>query len=122
METGQTSSLDGEFAHGEGAQPSQLLGGLQALLVLGQRLPDGSGLLGPEVEGLVLLALVQEAQVLLLLLGHHDVHPAKQGNISTIFKQKFVLRLGENRKFQMEHSAKMTKLHKELRTKRESIR
>ena len=39
----------------------------------GQSLPDGPGLLGPQVEGLVLLVLVQLTQVLLLLLGHHDV-------------------------------------------------
>ena len=39
----------------------------------GQSFADGAGLLGPEVQGLVLLVLVQLAQVLLLLLVHHNV-------------------------------------------------
>ena len=40
----------------------------------GECLPDGTGLLGPQVEGLVLLILVKLPQVLFLLLSHHDVH------------------------------------------------
>ena len=45
-------SLDGKLAHGEGPQPTQGLGGLQALLVGGEGLADGAGLLGPQVKGL----------------------------------------------------------------------
>ena len=37
-------------------------------------LADGSGLLWAQVEGLVLLALIEFPQVLLLLLVHHYVH------------------------------------------------
>ena len=65
--------LDGVLAHGEGAKPAQRLGALQALLVTGERLADGAGLLGPQVERLVLLVLVELAEVLLLLLVHDDV-------------------------------------------------
>ena len=36
-------------------------------------LADGASLLGSQVQGLVLLALVELPQVLLLLLVHHDV-------------------------------------------------
>ena len=65
--------LDGVLADREGAQPPQGLGGLQALLVTSERLADSPGLLGPQVQGLVLLVLVQLPQILLLLLVHHNV-------------------------------------------------
>ena len=39
----------------------------------GERLADSAGLLGPQVQGLVLLVLVQLTEVLLLLLVHHNV-------------------------------------------------
>ena len=55
----------------------QLLGGLQRLLMSGEGLADGSGLLWAQVQGL-LLALIEFPQVLLLLLVHHYVNPAKQ--------------------------------------------
>ena len=38
-------------------------------------LADGASLLGSQVQGLVLLALVELPQVLLLLLVHHNVDP-----------------------------------------------
>ena len=38
-----------------------------------ERLTDSPGLLGPQVQGLVLLVLVQLPQILLLLLVHHNV-------------------------------------------------
>ena len=53
----------------------QLLGRLEGGLVGRQALPDGAGLLGPQVQGHVLLGLVELTQVLLLLLGHDDVDP-----------------------------------------------
>jgi len=65
--------LDGELAHGEGPQPVQLLLGLQLLLVRGQRLPDGTSLLGPQVLGNVLLVLVELAHVGLGRLVDDDV-------------------------------------------------
>jgi hypothetical protein len=65
--------LDGILADREGAQLSQGLGCLETLLVAGERLANGAGLLGPQVQRLVLLVLVQLAQVLLLLLMHHNV-------------------------------------------------
>lgn len=63
-----------ELANGEGAQAPESLGGLESGLVGGQGLADSASLLGPQVKGLVLLALVELPQVLLLLLGHHDVN------------------------------------------------
>ena len=70
---GEVLQLDGVLAYGEGTQPAQSLSGLEALLVTGKRLADGAGLLGPQVQRLVLLVLVELAEVLLLLLVHHDV-------------------------------------------------
>ena len=69
------SSFDSELPLGEGLQSAVLLGRLEAGLVSGQSLADGSGLLGAEVQGDVLLALVKLPQVLLLLLVHHNVDP-----------------------------------------------
>jgi len=57
----------------EGPEGMQSLGGLQRLLVGGESLADSPGLLWAEVQGLVLLALVELPQVLLLLLVHHNV-------------------------------------------------
>jgi hypothetical protein len=65
--------LDGVLAHGKGAQPPQGLGRLEALLMASERLANSARLLGPQVEGLVLLVLVQLPQVLLLLLVHHNM-------------------------------------------------
>ena len=42
--------------------------------MLGQSLSHSPGLLGSEVEGLVLLISVKLPQVVLLLLGHDNVH------------------------------------------------
>ena len=66
------SSLDGKLAHGEGPQTTQGLGGLQALLVGGQGLADGAGLLGPQVKGLKKINgyyNVQQIQVTFQLCG-----------------------------------------------------
>ena len=41
----------------------------------GQGLADGAGLLGPQVQGDVLLVLVELPKVLLLLLVHDNVNP-----------------------------------------------
>ena len=49
--------------------------GLEGSLMWGQSLSDGAGLLGPQVQWDVLLALVELPQVLLLLLVHNNVDP-----------------------------------------------
>ena len=41
----------------------------------GQSLSDGAGLLGPQVQWDVLLALIELPQVFLLLLVHNNVDP-----------------------------------------------
>merc|ERR1740137_428787 len=66
------SSFHSELPLWERPEGVQSLGGLQRLLVGGESLADSPGLLGAEVDGLVLLALVELPQ--LLLLVHHDVH------------------------------------------------
>lgn len=60
--------FDCKFAHRIEEILSLLLLGPQALLVLGQHATESSGLLGPQVQGLILLALVELPQVLLLCL------------------------------------------------------
>merc|ERR1712050_39981 len=67
----QQLDLDGELPLGEGALLPELAGRPQRGLVRRQRLADGARLLGPQVQGHVLLALVQLPQVLLLLLVPH---------------------------------------------------
>merc|ERR1719150_567736 len=68
-------SLDCELAHGELSERPLFLARLQTLLVLSEGLADGAGLLGPQVQGNVLLVLVQLPEVLLLLLVHDNVDP-----------------------------------------------
>merc|ERR1740137_475236 len=68
------SSFHSELPLWERPEGVQSLGGIQRLLVGGEGLADSPGLLGAKVDGLVLLALVELPQVLLLLLVHHDVH------------------------------------------------
>lgn len=51
------SGFDGKFADGVEASFALHLLGLQTLLVLVQHAPDGTGLLRPQVERLVLLTL-----------------------------------------------------------------
>jgi len=65
--------FDSKLPLGEGLKSALLLGSLERLLVAGESLPHGPGLLVSQVQGLVLLALVELPQVLLLLLVHHDV-------------------------------------------------
>ena len=43
--------------------------------MMGQSFANGASLLGPQVQGNVLLALVKLSQVLLLFLVHDDVDP-----------------------------------------------
>ena len=50
------SSLDGKLPLRERAHPTQVLGSLEGLLMSGESLPDSPGLLGAQVEGLVLLS------------------------------------------------------------------
>lgn len=62
-------SLDSEFANGvEAGLPLHLLGH-QVLLVFGQLTTDGAGLLGPQVQRLVLLTLKMKRTGLLEYLG-----------------------------------------------------
>ena len=49
--------------------------GLEGSLMWGQSLSDGAGLLGPQVQWDVLLALIELPQVFLLLLVHNNVDP-----------------------------------------------
>merc|ERR1719384_41274 len=67
-------SLDGKLPHGERPESVDLLGCFQSLLMGGEVLADGAGLLGPQIQRLVLLAGVELPQVVLLLLVHHDVN------------------------------------------------
>merc|ERR1719384_1707751 len=67
-------SLDGKLPHGERPESMDLLGCLQSLLMGGEVLADGAGLLGPQIQRLVLLSGVELPQVVLLLLVHHDVN------------------------------------------------
>jgi hypothetical protein len=62
--------LDGVIPLREVALPLLLLLGDAALLVLGEGAAQGAGLLGPQVEGQILLLLVEEAQ--LVALGRVD--------------------------------------------------
>merc|ERR1719346_372000 len=68
-------SLDSELSLWEGSHLVKLLSSLQRLLVRTQSLTNGSSLLGSQIQRLVLLALVELPQVLLLLLVHHGVDP-----------------------------------------------
>ena len=49
-------SLDGKLPLREGAHPAESLCGLQGLLMSRESLPDCPGLLGAQVQGLVLLS------------------------------------------------------------------
>lgn len=66
--------LDGVFPLGVLGVLADLLQGLARRVLGRQGTADGAGLLGTQVDGLVLLALVQFTQVILHLRVHHDVH------------------------------------------------
>ena len=55
-------SFDGELPHWEPPSCPLLLSGLQRGFVGGQGLADGAGLLGPQVQGDVLLVLQRKGQ------------------------------------------------------------
>lgn len=66
--------LDGVFPLGVLGVLADLLQGLARDILGGQSTANGAGLLGTQVNRLVLLALVQLAQVVLGLRVHHDVN------------------------------------------------
>ena len=60
--------FDGEFPHGECFQPPCFFECLEAGFVRGQSFANIASLLGPQVQGNVLLALVKLSQIFLLFL------------------------------------------------------
>lgn len=66
--------LDGVLPLGVLGVLADLLQGLAGSILGRQSTADGAGLLGTQVNGLVLLALVQFAQVVLCLRVHNNVH------------------------------------------------